>query len=64
MKNLDIRMLVSENGLRYKDIADEMNITPEYLSRLLRKELTSENKIRVMRAIDQLQKGAEERDIQ
>ena len=64
MKNLDIRMLVSENGLRYKDIADEMNITPEYLSRLLRKELTYENKIRVMRAIDQLQKGAEERDIQ
>lgn len=64
MKNLDIRMLVSDNGLRYKDIADEMNISPEHLSRLLRKELTSENKIRVMRAIDQLQKGAEERDIQ
>lgn len=59
MKNLDIRLLVSENGLKYKDIADEMNVTPEHLSRLLRKELTSENKIRVMRAIDQLKKGAE-----
>lgn len=63
MKNLDIRLLVSENGLKYKDIADEMNVTPEHLSRLLRKELTPENKIRVMRAIDQLKKGAEERDI-
>lgn len=60
MKNLDIRLLVSENGLRYKDIADEMNVTPEHLSRLLRNELTSDNKIRVMRAIDQLTKGAEE----
>lgn len=56
MKNLDVRMLVSDNGLKYRDIADEMNITPEWLSRLLRQELTTENKIRIMRAIDQLKK--------
>lgn len=59
MKNLDVRMLVSDNGLKYRDIADEMNITPEWLSRLLRKELTTENKIRIMRAIDQLKKRKE-----
>ena len=26
MENLDIRILVSEKGLKYKDIADEMNV--------------------------------------
>ena len=55
MKNLDIRMLVSDHGLKYKDVADEMNITPEWLSRLLRNNLTPENKIRILKAIRQLQ---------
>lgn len=63
MNNLDIRMLVSDHGLKYKDVADEMNITPEWLSRLLRNDLTPENKIRVMRAIDSILKGAEQRDV-
>ena len=64
MKNLDIRMLVSDSGLKYKDVADEMNITPEWLSRLLRNNLTPENKIRIMGAIERLKKGAEADDIQ
>ena len=63
MKNLDIRMLVSDHGLKYKDVADEMNITPEWLSRLLRNNLTPENKIRVMRAIDSLLEGADQSDV-
>ena len=57
MKNLDIRMLISDSGLRHKDIADEMNITPEWLSRLLRNDLTPENKIRIMTAVERLTKG-------
>lgn len=64
MKNLDIRMIVSENGMKYKDIADEMNISRHHLSRLLRYDLTMENKIRVMGAIARLKKGAEADDIQ
>lgn len=63
MKNLDIRQLVTENGLRYKDVADELNIRPEWLSRLLKNDLTPENKIRIMRAVDSLLKGAEENDV-
>lgn len=63
MKNLDVRMMVSENGLKYKDVAAEMNISPEWLSRLLRNELTPENKIRVMRAIDSLLEGADQSDV-
>lgn len=59
VKNLDVRMLVSDHGLKYKDVAYEMNVTPEWLSRLLRDDLTLENKIRVMGAIERLTKGAD-----
>ena len=64
MKNLDIRMLVSETGLKYKDIADEMNISRQWLSHLMGDTLTLDNKIRIMRAIEKLTKGAESDDIQ
>ena len=64
MKNLDIRMIVSEKGLKYKDIADEMNISPEWLSRLMRNTLTIDNKVRIMGAIERLKKGVEQSDIQ
>lgn len=64
MKNLDIRMIVSEKGLKYKDIADEMNISPEWLSRLMRNTLTTDNKVRIMGAIEKLTKGVESDDIQ
>lgn len=64
MKNLDIRMIASENDLKYKDIADELKISPEWLSRLMRNTLTNENKVRIMGAIEKLRKGAESDDIQ
>lgn len=54
MENLDIRILVSEKGLKYKDIADQMNISRQHLSRLLRKDLTNGNKLRIMAAIQKL----------
>ena len=50
-------MLVSEKRLKYKDIAKELDISREWLCRLLRNELSPENKIRVMRAIDSLLEG-------
>lgn len=59
MKNLDIRILVSEKGLKYKDIADQMNISRQHLSRLLRKDLTIGNKLRIMAAIQDLTKEKE-----
>lgn len=63
MKNLDIRMLVSETGLRYKDVAREMSVSREWLSRLLRNDLTSANKVRIMGAIERLTKGEKDRDV-
>lgn len=60
MKNLDIRVAVSENNLKYKDIADEMNITRQHLSRLMRYELSTDNRIRILTAIARL-KGDDEK---
>lgn len=58
MKNIDVRVLVSESGLTYKAIAAELGITPEWLSRLMRFTLTAENKARITAAVKKL-KGAE-----
>lgn len=63
MNNLDIRMIVSEKGLRYKDIADELNITPVWLSRLMRNTLTIDNKVRIMGAIEKLTRGDQSDDL-
>ena len=62
MKNLDIRREVSGNGLKYKDIAKELGVTPEWLSRLMRFTLSPENKARILEAIEKL-KGADLNDI-
>lgn len=62
MTNLDIRMLVSENRLKYKDIAKELNISREWLSRLMKNDLSIDNKVRIIGAIERLQRGAEQRE--
>lgn len=54
MKNIDIRMLVDEYNIKYKDIAEKLDISAEWLSRLLRDQLSTENKERIMWAIDSL----------
>ncbi len=54
MRNLDIRVMVSESGLRYKDIARELGISQQYLSLLMRYDLTPENRERILRAIEAL----------
>lgn len=63
MNNLDIRMIVSEKGLKYKDIADELNISQEWLSRLMRNTLTIDNKVRIMGAIEKLTRGDHSDDL-
>lgn len=54
MNNLDIRLLVSDNDLKYKDIAKELHISREWLCRLMRHTLTTDNKIRIYHAINAL----------
>jgi transcriptional regulator with XRE-family HTH domain len=51
MRNLDIRIMVSELGLRYIDIAKRMGISRVWLSNLMRYDLTPENRSKILEAI-------------
>lgn len=59
MRNLDIRVMVSESGLRYIDIAKQMGISRVWLSNLMRYDLTTENREKILKAIREL-KGERE----
>lgn len=50
-KNTDIRIMVADEGVQYKDIAAAMGITKEYLCRLMSKPLTDSMKIRIINGI-------------
>ena len=54
MENLEIRLLVSEKGLKYIDIAKQMGISRVWLSNLMRHRLTIDNKVRILEAIANL----------
>lgn len=57
MRNLDIRVMVSESGLKYTDIAKKMGISRVWLSNIMRYDLTPENHDRIMKAIRELKSG-------
>ena len=54
MRNLDIRVMVSESGLKYGDIAHKMGISRVWLSNLMRYELSYSNREKILRAIKEL----------
>lgn len=54
MRNLDIRIMVSESGLKYTDIARQIGISRQYLSFLMRYNLTPENRNKILKAIREL----------
>ena len=54
LENLEIRLAVQEAGLTFRLIAAQMDITPEYLSKVLRKPLKPEMKKRIVDAINVL----------
>ena len=64
MENLTVRIMVSDAGLHYKDIAHHIGITPEYLSRLMKKELSPGNRLRIIQAIQTMKEteGRREND--
>lgn len=51
IENIDVRLAVSEAGLTYKKIAKQMNLTPEYLSKIMRVQLKPKMKERIIEAI-------------
>ena len=54
MRNLDIRIMVSESGLKYTEIAKQMGISRQYLSLLMRYDLTIPNREKILKAISEL----------
>lgn len=56
MINADIRKDVFESGITYRKIAQQMNVTPEYLCRIMSVELSEKNRERIRKAIDAVKK--------
>ena len=54
MQNLDIRIMVAENKVRYQDIARKMGISRQWLSELMRRNLSPEKRQQIKQAIMQL----------
>ena len=54
VENLDIRLLVKDNGLTYRKIAKTIGITSWHLSHLMSKPLSVKNRIRILAAIGEL----------
>lgn len=46
--NTEVRFLVRMAGLKYQDIAKELDITSSYLSRIMSKPLSAENKAKII----------------
>lgn len=64
MENIDIRLLVADSGLTYKAIAEELGIHRGSLSRLMRKQLSPQNRVRIITAIDRIKaREAEDSDV-
>lgn len=59
MKNSDIRFAAQEANIRLWQIAEALGITDCSFSRKLRRELSSEEKDRILRIIKELSKEAE-----
>lgn len=60
MKNNDIRNMALMHGVKLWQIAERLEITDSYFSRILRKELPSEKKEHIFKIINEIIK---ERDL-
>lgn len=60
MNNLDIRKAIETSNFKYWQVANKLGMTDGNFSRMLRIELTKENKERVFNAINELKEEREE----
>ena len=51
MENLEIRLMISDAGLKYKDVAFELGISQTWLSILMSRDLSEANWKRIVAAI-------------
>lgn len=55
--NIGIRVLMMERGITQFDLAEVLKVTPSWVSRLLRGDLSEENENRIMDAIEMIERG-------
>lgn len=60
MNNLEIRKAIETSNFKYWQVANKLGMTDGNFSRMLRIELTKENKERVLNAINELEEEREE----
>lgn len=56
-RNVGIRVLMMEYGITQYDLAEQLGVTPSWISRLLRENLSEENKSRINSAIESIKRG-------
>ena len=52
--NLDVRIAVIDNNVSFKQIAAQMGVTPEYLSRVMGRQLNPLMRARILAALAEL----------
>lgn len=56
-RNMSIRVLMMEQGITQYDLAKILGVTPSWVSRLLRENLSEENENRIKTAIEEIERG-------
>lgn len=56
-RNVGIRVLMMEYGITQYDLAEQLGVTPSWISRLLREDLSEENESRINAAIESIKRG-------
>jgi len=56
-RNVGIRVLMMEYGITQYDLAEQLGVTPSWISRLLRENLSEENESRINSAIESIKRG-------
>lgn len=62
MENMDIRLMVDEHNIKYKDIAQRIGISATWLSIQMRYPLSPVMRERIIRAIESLREDIEDFD--
>ena len=57
MDNKDLKIAMIQNNVRQYEVAKQLGISEYYFSKKMRYELTKEEKAKVMKAIEELQKN-------
>lgn len=59
MENIDVKIYAIKKGVKHWEIADKLGIYDSNFSRMLRKELSTEQKERIKGIIDEIAKERE-----